>query len=399
MAGSKETLQPSIEKGQVVPPEVEALLAAGKALPSVAEPQKKEIEEAQKEEPQMEMSLTDSPIPPKGLEVATIKELAEEYGIGVRTFQRKVQSMRTEDKSSCPKFFAGEKSAYPQANLVAIAEGILRKDQEKQRKAVPITVAQKELIEKNLHLVAGIVQKYFSPEERLSVDLIEEGNIGLIEAAQKFDHRRGVEFVTYATIRIRGQILEALRQRDLLPRPTRQRVKQLEKAIIELTGTLGGRPTDEQLASHLGLSPNQLRQAKQDANLKIWSMDAPAPSKNDENYSLHDILRAPEELEPASLKEKNELYETVRAAFDQLPDRQKVLLSCYYYEEFTMKEIGKILSISERRVSQLHSQAIFDLRSLLRDKGIVVPALESRVGVFSRNRSSAATRVPAGQLR
>jgi len=204
-------------------------------------------------------------------------------------------------------------------------------------------------------------------------DLIGDGILGLIDAVDRFDPGRGIQFVTYATIRIRGQILDALRARDMLPRPARYRVKRLEDAATALVGTLGAPPTEEQLAEHLGLSINQLHQTLMDASFEIWSMDAPL-SDSTQGFSLRNLLKAPDESQPAMRHEISELRDQVRDALGQLPQRQKVLLSLYYYEELTMKEIGEVLSISESRVSQLHAQAIVSLRSLLRNAGVLASA-------------------------
>ena len=252
-----------------------------------------------------------------------------------------------------------------------------------------------QLILQHVHLVKHVVNRMgfngsppFDKE-----DLIGDGILGLINAVDRFDPTRGTQFVTYATIRIRGQILDALRNRDLLPRPARQRVKQLEAAATALVGMLGCPPTEEQLAEYLGLTLDQLRQTLTDASFEIWSMDAPL-SDGAEGFALRSLLKAPDESQPAARHEVSELREEIREALRQLPHRQKVLLSLYYYEELTMKEIGEVLSISESRVSQLHAQAIVSLRSLLRAAGIVT----ARQAAAAQKRATTPEGLPAVRL-
>ena len=252
-----------------------------------------------------------------------------------------------------------------------------------------------ELILQHVHLVKHVVHRMgfdgSPPFDR--EDLIGDGILGLINAVDRFDPERGIQFKTYATIRIRGQILDALRTRDLLPRPARQRVKQLQDAITQLIGNLGVPPTEQELAEHLGLTVSQLRQTLLDANFEIWSMDAPL-ANDVQGFCLQNLLQAPKESQPSVRQELSDVHEQIRTALRQLPYRQRVLLSLYYYEELTMKEIGKVLSISESRVSQLHAQAILTLRSLLRSAGVVTARQEPTAPAASRSQTVAANSVP-----
>ena len=252
-----------------------------------------------------------------------------------------------------------------------------------------------ELIMQHVHLVKHVVNRMgFNGSTPLDKeDLIGDGILGLINAVDRFDASRGIQFVTYATIRIRGQILDALRSRDLLPRPARQRVKQLEDAVTALVAILGGPPTEEQLAEYLDLTLDQLRQTLMDASFEIWSMDAPL-SDSAQGFSLQNLLEASDESRPAVRHEMSEVREQIRDALRQLPHRQKVLLSLYYYEELTMKEIGEVLGISESRVSQLHAQAIVSLRSLLRATGIVT----ARQAPPAQSRATSPQGLPAVRL-
>ena len=254
---------------------------------------------------------------------------------------------------------------------------------------------RRQLILQYVHLVSHVVHRmgYDGSPPFDKEDLVSDGILGLISAVDRFDPGRGIQFVTYATIRIRGQILDALRTRDLLPRPARQRVKQLQEAITALIGILGVPPTEEQLAAHLRLTLDQLRQTLMDASFEIWSMDAPL-SDDAQGFSLQNVLKAPDESQPAVRQEMTEVRDQIRDALHQLPHRQRVLLSLYYYEELTMKDVGKILGISESRVSQLHAQAILSLRSLLRTSGVMVGRKEPP----ARNPAASQGSLPAARL-
>ncbi len=254
---------------------------------------------------------------------------------------------------------------------------------------------RRQLILEYVHLVSHVVHRmgYDGSPPFDKEDLVSDGILGLISAVDRFDPGRGIQFVTYATIRIRGQILDALRTRDLLPRPARHRVKRLQDAITALIGILGVPPTEEELAEHLSLTLDQLRQTLMDASFEIWSMDAPL-SDDAQGFSLQNVLKSSDESQPAVRQEMTELRDQIRDALHQLPHRQRVLLSLYYYEELTMKGIGKVLGISESRVSQLHAQAILSLRSLLRTSGAMVARKEPP----ARNRTATQRSLPAARL-
>ncbi len=240
------------------------------------------------------------------------------------------------------------------------------------------TLRQK-LITQNVHLVRYVVERLgFGVSSLDREDLVSEGIVGLIDAVDRFDPQRGIQFVTYATIRIRGQILDALRTRDMLPRSARRRVKGLQDAVQSLVTTLGEPPSEEQLADYLSVSVEQVQQTLRDASLEICSLDAPL-ADDGETFSLQSLIEAPDECEPAEHHDRAELREEVRAALRKLPERQQLLLSLYYVEELTMREIGEVLSISESRVSQLHAQAILNLRALLEATGYIEARAEQVV--------------------
>lgn len=228
---------------------------------------------------------------------------------------------------------------------------------------------REELVLRNAHLVQWAVDRIpYSPSSVADrEDLISEGIIGLIEAIDRYDPTRGIQLSTYATFRIRGQIADALRSRDLLPRSARQRVRELQEAADRYTSANGQPPTDDELAELLCLSQDELRRTMNDASVEIASLDAPC--LDDENCSLLATLRASSQTEPHARQEREDLLHALRSALEELPQRQRLVLSLYYVEELTMKEIGQVLDVSESRVSQLHAQAIISLRALLRRDG------------------------------
>ncbi len=230
---------------------------------------------------------------------------------------------------------------------------------------------RQELITRNMHLVRYVVERLgFGVSYLDREDLVSEGIVGLIDAVDRFDPQRGIQFITYATIRIRGQILDALRTRDMLPRSARRRVKGMQDAVQTLVATLGEPPSEEQLAEFMNVSPEQLQQTMCDASLEVCSLDAPLV-EDGETFSLQNLLEASDDCEPAEQHDRAELLEEMRVALRRLPERQQLLLSLYYIEELTMREIGEVLSVSESRVSQLHAQAIMNLRGVLEAAGYV----------------------------
>jgi len=231
---------------------------------------------------------------------------------------------------------------------------------------------REQLVLQHVHLVKWAVDRvaYTGTTAADRDDLISEGMVGLIDAIDRYDPDRGIQLSTFATFRIRGQIADALRSRDLLPRSARRRVRELQEAVNRYTAASGHLPDEEQLASMLGESLDDVRRTLVDASLEIHSLDAPR-GPDDERLSLLGMLPSPPETEPDTRHEDEELRAELRKALTELPERQRLILSLYYVEDLTMKEIGQVLGVSESRISQLHAQAIVSLRALLRQAGYV----------------------------
>lgn len=199
-------------------------------------------------------------------------------------------------------------------------------------------------------------------------DLINAGVIGLIDAIEKYDASRDNTFKTYAEFRIRGAMLDELRALDWVPRSIRQKEHALDRAYEELERRLGRSASDDEVAVLLGIPLDDfydwLNQVK---GVSLLSLEALGlRSKDGETVNLLEILPTQETQNPARMLQIQRLKELMAQAIDDLPYQEKVVISLYYYEELTMKEIGKVLEITESRVSQIHTKAIFHLRTKLR---------------------------------
>jgi len=201
-------------------------------------------------------------------------------------------------------------------------------------------------------------------------DILSFGTIGLIEAVERFDNEKGVKFETYAISRIRGAIIDALRSLDRLPRSVRQKAKDSTEAILNLTTSLGREPADGEVAESLGLTVEVYRRHLVDASWVTVSLDAMGSSDDDEDGSSGDIGIADPDTEDFSVgMEHQELIGDLSDAIRGLPDREQLILSLYYKEELTMREVSRVLGISESRVCQLHARALSRLRSQMTGHG------------------------------
>lgn len=220
---------------------------------------------------------------------------------------------------------------------------------------------REELIVHYLYLVKFVAGRlYASYGNNVEFDdLVSYGVFGLIDAIDKFDINRGVKFDTYAQLRVRGAIIDYLREMDWLPRSVRQKAKELEKAYNELENELGRPAKDEEVAGKLGVSIDEFQKKIQNiTTFSVVSLDDMLEQKRE---ITGDESRADEN--PDSLVESAELNNILAEAINIMPEKEKKVISLYYYEELTYKEIGKLLSISESRVSQLHTKAIIRLKN------------------------------------
>jgi len=196
-------------------------------------------------------------------------------------------------------------------------------------------------------------------------DLINQGLMGLIEAFDRFDQSFGTQFSTYATIKIRGKILDYLRSQDWVSRSVRQRSRNIQKAVTQLTAELCRLPTEEEIAALLGEDLEKIHQTLSDANRVIVSLDALADDYLEDGVSLYDTLADERQEDPSEITLANDQKARLIAALEELPERDKLILSLYYFEELTLKEIGEVLEVSESRISQLQSRAVMNLKAIM----------------------------------
>jgi RNA polymerase sigma factor FliA len=195
-------------------------------------------------------------------------------------------------------------------------------------------------------------------------DLISAGVVGLIDAFSKFDHGKKVQFKSYAQFRIRGAILDSLRTLDWSPRELRRKGRAVEEAIRSVTQRVGRAPSEQEIAAEMDLSLTEYQQLLGDLKgLEIGSLHMER-SEDSGDEELAYIPGSPEE-DPLFRCLKGEMKQRLADAIDELPEKERMVLTLYYYEELTMKEIGLTLGVVESRISQIHSSAVLRLRVAL----------------------------------
>lgn len=187
-------------------------------------------------------------------------------------------------------------------------------------------------------------------------DLLSNGFFGLLDAIERFDIDRGFKFETYAVARIRGAILDALRAQDWLPTTLRQKAKQYEQTVSHLENSLGRSATDDEIAAALLISTDQLH-----GLLNQLSASTLVPL----DEFIRTEMPGTQLISPSQHVEDEEVKVTLATAIDRLPEKERLVLSLYYYEGMTLKEISLVMKLSEARISQLHTKAIFRMRGSL----------------------------------
>lgn len=199
-------------------------------------------------------------------------------------------------------------------------------------------------------------------------DLISYGTLGLIDAVERFEPARGVKFETYALARIRGGMIDGLRLSDWVPRSLRQKARHFETIVQRLESNLGRAATDAELASALGLSAAEYQDLVSElACTTLGSLDEVWRGDQDGNEGVRvvDGLADAQAEDPLASAEYAELKRALAEAIDQLPERERLVVALYYREGLTLKEIGRVLEVTEARVSQIHTKAILRLRGKL----------------------------------
>ncbi len=213
-----------------------------------------------------------------------------------------------------------------------------------------------------IKFIAGRLNIYFGSNVEYD-DLVGYGVFGLIDAIDKFDINKGVKFETYASLRIRGAVIDSIREMDWVPRSLRQKNKELEKVYWEIENELGHSATDSEVAEKMGISLDEFYKLLNDVNV---SSMVSLEEFLEQNYEVGlDIPLESKQDKPEKHMEFTEIKEILGDAIDKLPEKEKTVISLYYFEELTLKEISAIMKVSESRVSQLHTKAIFRMKGKL----------------------------------
>lgn len=231
------------------------------------------------------------------------------------------------------------------------------------------TGVKDEIILEYAPLVKYIAQKIASrlPSNIELDDLISCGVIGLMDAIEKFDPTRDNKFKTYAEFRIRGAILDELRAQDWVPRSIREKAKIVEKAYSRLEASLGRPATDEEMCEELKISSEEFHDLLNKAkSISLLNIDDTSSFNRNDRKLISDVLEDHKALNPYTTISAKDSREKIKSGIMALPEKQRLVLSLYYYEDLNLKEIGQVLDVTESRVSQLHTQAILRLRQKLR---------------------------------
>ncbi|NLY56596.1 MAG: RNA polymerase sigma factor WhiG [Firmicutes bacterium] len=200
-------------------------------------------------------------------------------------------------------------------------------------------------------------------------DLVSFGVFGLLDALEKYDLDRGIKFETYALARIRGAILDGLRSMDWVPRSVRKKARELEQTIQVVDSRLGRPATDAEIAEAMGITLEEYFKYLQEvACTTLTSLDEIwlDENKDYDRMSLVDALEDEQSPDPVKIAEYNDFRDRLAKAIDELSERERTVISLYYFEGLTLKEIGAVLEVTEARVSQIHTKAISRLRSKLK---------------------------------
>jgi RNA polymerase sigma factor for flagellar operon FliA len=199
-------------------------------------------------------------------------------------------------------------------------------------------------------------------------DLISYGLLGLISAIERFDPGRQIKFETFAITRIKGSIIDELRSLDWVPRSVRTRAREIEKANVKLEHQLRRAPTDQEMADQLETTVEEFQESLvRISNSSVVALDElwTVSDASGDQVSLLDTIQDPAAVDPAAEMDTTEMKDRLADAIARLPEREKLVVALYYYENLTLREIGEVLGVTESRVSQLHTKAVLRLKSRL----------------------------------
>ncbi|NPA52922.1 MAG: FliA/WhiG family RNA polymerase sigma factor [Aquificae bacterium] len=196
-------------------------------------------------------------------------------------------------------------------------------------------------------------------------DLINTGVLGLIDAIEKYDPSKGVKLSTYAEIRIRGHIIDSLRKLDWVPRNVRQKAREIENAILEVESRLGREATAEEVAKYLGISVEEyMKYAQKVSNSTLVSIEKGIGNDEEGTTKLWQIIAINDDT-PDKFVEEQQLKEILSDIISKLNEKERLVISLYYYEELSMKEIGEVLGLTESRISQIHTKTMMKIRNMI----------------------------------
>ena len=240
----------------------------------------------------------------------------------------------------------------------------------KEYKETDSKIAKDKLLVEYAHLVKYIANRVAInlPASVDRNDIVSSGIIGLIKAVETFEPERGFKFETYAGHKIRGAILDELRALDWVPRSIRQKSRDLQKVYAKLENELGRIPYDDEVCEELNVSMEEFEKLLSDvAPTTIISLEEALPDRSSDSKEIRliDTIEDPGSENPLRQLGFKEIKQILKETIENLPEKEKLVVALYHFEELTLKEIGVVLDISESRVSQIHSKAILKLRGKL----------------------------------
>jgi RNA polymerase sigma factor FliA len=211
------------------------------------------------------------------------------------------------------------------------------------------------------------------PSHVEEADLISYGLIGLISAIERFEPEREIRFETFAITRIKGSIIDELRSLDWVPRSVRAKAREIEKANAKLEHQLRRAPTDNEMAEALGTTVEEFQESLvKISNSSVVALDElwTVSDASGDQVSLLDTIQDPTAVDPAQEMDLTDMKDRLADAIARLPEREKLVVALYYYENLTLREIGEVLGVTESRVSQLHTKAVLRLKSRLQGDSV-----------------------------